>query len=387
MNLYAKPKRGAASFCVPRTALRALIDREACVYEVIAYLILARFTDETGRYSSASASAIRRYSGSNQAKGGPIDRALDRLLTITPKGQPKQPILWRREDWLKRHADELPDGPTERGIIRFVLPDFDEDIEDRVWFGAGLVDGFGSFQYPLRRLKQCGDIASRLLIAQYMEHDIGAWGGVNPHGAYALWRSYSQACKPVTLVGDVTLIRWKRQSMVASNSKAIHGEGDQIEAYWQAAKALEAAGFLYEVVVLLDRAAVEANFKSGDPYLKPHDDAEPVCELDMRGRHGYKPKGEQGVGGFTAKTAGDLGHGVATNGELDGSYAAFLAPGMTGMIIGVYRLRFRPVNPHNRNVSTTWWRINYGNKEQLHLIQQVRKRYKLPPLETDDGSS
>ena len=387
MNLYAKPKRGAASFCVPRTALRALIDREACVYEVIAYLILARFTDETGRYSSASASAIRRYSGSNQAKGGPIDRALDRLLTITPKGQPKQPILWRREDWLKRHADELPDGPTERGIIRFVLPDFDEDIEDRVWFGAGLVDGFGSFQCPLRRLKQCGDIASRLLIAQYMEHDIGAWGGVNPHGAYALWRSYSQACKPVTLVGDVTLIRWKRQSMVASKSKAIHGEGDQIEAYWQAANALEAAGFLYEVVVLLDRAAVEANFKSGDPYLKPHDDAEPVCELDMRGRHGYKPKGEQGVGGFTAKTAGDLGHGVATNGELNGTYAAFLAPGMTGMIIGVYRLRFRPVNPHNRNVSTTWWRITYGNKEQLHLIQQVRNSYKLPPLETDNGSS
>ena len=387
MNLYAKPKRGAASFCVPRTALRALIDREACVYEVIAYLILARFTDETGRYSSASASAIRRYSGSNQAKGGPIDRALFRLLTITPKGQPKQPILWRREDWLKRHADELPDGPTERGIIRFVLPDFDEDIEDRVWFGAGLVDGFGSFQCPLRRLKQCGDIASRLLIAQYMEHDIGAWGGVNPHGAYALWRSYSQACKPVTLVGDVTLIRWKRQSMVASNSKAIHGEGDQIEAYWQAAKALEAAGFLYEVVVLLDRAAVEANFKSGDPYLKPHDDAEPVCELDMRGRHGYKPKGEHGVGGFTAKTAGDLGHGVATNGELNGTYAAFLAPGMTGMIIGVYRLRFRPVNPHNRNVSTTWWRITYGNKEQLHLIQQVRNSYKLPPLETDNGSS
>jgi len=387
VNLYAKPKRGAASFCVPRTALRALIDREACVYEVIAYLILARFTDETGRYSSASASAIRRYSGSNQAKGGPIDRALDRLLTITPKGQPKQPILWRREDWLKRHADELPDGPTERGIIRFVLPDFDEDIEDRVWFGAGLVDGFGSFQCPLRRLKQCGDIASRLLIAQYMEHDIGAWGGVNPHGAYALWRSYSQACKPVTLVGDVTLIRWKRQSMVASKSKAIHGEGDQIEAYWQAANALEAAGFLYEVVVLLDRAAVEANFKSGDPYLKPHDDAEPVCELDMRGRHGYKPKGEQGVGGFTAKTAGDLGHGVATNGELNGTYAAFLAPGMTGMIIGVYRLRFRPVNPHNRNVSTTWWRITYGNKEQLHLIQQVRNSYKLPPLETDNGSS
>lgn len=387
MKLYAKPKRGAASFCVPRTALRTLIAREACVYEVIAYLILARFTDETGRYSSASASAIRRYSGSNQAKGGPIDRALDQLLTIAPKGQPKLPILWRREDWLKHHADELPDGPTTRGIIRYVLPDFDEEIEDRVWFGAGLVDGYGGFQYPLRRLKQCGNIASRLLLAQYMGLDIGAWGGVNPHADYALWQSYSQACKPVDLLDGVTLIRWKRQSLVASQSKAIQGAGAQIEAYWQAAKALEAAGFLYEVVVLLDRAAVEAVFKSGENYFKPHDDAEPVCELDMRGYHGYKPKGEQGVGGFTAKTAGDLGHGVATDGEFNGTYAAFLAPGMTGMIIGIYRLRFRPVNPHNRNVSTSWWRINYGNREQLRLIQHVRKRYKLPPLNVDHGSS
>ena len=381
MLLTAQPKRGASSFCIPRTAIQALIDHEASAYEVIAYLVLARFTDATGCYSTASSSAIRRYSSSNQSPGGPIDRALERLVTFTPKGRPRMPILWTREAWLKKYGTGLPDGPTERGLVRYVLPDFDEDLGDRVWFGAGLVDGFGEFQFPLKRLKQCGDIAARLLIAQYMAHDLGAWGGVNPNAAYALWRSYSPACKPLTIEGGVTLIRWQEGSQFGNNLKTISRNTDQTKPFWQAAEALEAAGFLYQVVTLLDRAADERTLSSGVSYKATPADAEPVCELDTRSRHGYKPKGEQGVGGFTARTAGDLGHGVATQGEFNGTYAAFLPPGMSGMIVGIYRLRFRVVNPHNQDVRLGWTRIKRGNRDQLRLIEQVRAREGLEPLQ------
>jgi hypothetical protein len=381
MLLSAQPKRGASSFCIPRTAIQALIDHEASAYEVIAYLVLARFTDATGCYSTASSSAIRRYSSSNQGPGGPIDRALERLVTIAPKGQPKMPILWTREAWLKNHDTDLPDGPTERGLVRYVLPDFDEDLGDRVWFGAGLVDGFGEFQFPLKRLKQCGDIAARLLIAQYMAHDLGAWGGINPNASYALWQSFSPACKPLTVEGGATLIRWQEGSTYANDMASLMGKSGDREAFWQAAQALGAAGFFYQVVMVLDRAAVKRTLPSGDTYYAPTEDAEPVCELDTRSRHGYKPKGEQGVGGFTARTAGDLGHGVATQGEFNGTYAAFLPPGMSGMIVGIYRLRFRLVNPHNRDVKLGWLRIKRGNREQLRLIEHVRAKAGLAPLQ------
>jgi len=49
-----KKPRGPGSFCIPRAALNALLDSGATAYEVCAYLTLARFTDESGRYSTAA---------------------------------------------------------------------------------------------------------------------------------------------------------------------------------------------------------------------------------------------------------------------------------------------------------------------------------------------
>jgi hypothetical protein len=77
-----KPSRGPGSFCIPRAALDALIDAKATVYEICAYLVLARFTEGTGRYSTASISAINRYTGANKLKGGPVTRAIERLKTV-----------------------------------------------------------------------------------------------------------------------------------------------------------------------------------------------------------------------------------------------------------------------------------------------------------------
>ena len=80
---------GPGSFCVPRAAIEALLASKATAYEVCAYLVLARFTDESGRYSSASISAVNTYTGANKTKGGPVDKAIQRLKTIRAKSVTK----------------------------------------------------------------------------------------------------------------------------------------------------------------------------------------------------------------------------------------------------------------------------------------------------------
>jgi hypothetical protein len=45
--------KGPGSFCVPRAAVEALLDAKATAYEICAYLVLAKYTDESGRYSGA----------------------------------------------------------------------------------------------------------------------------------------------------------------------------------------------------------------------------------------------------------------------------------------------------------------------------------------------
>ena len=43
-------------------------------------------------------------------------------------------------------------------------------------------------------------------------------------------------------------------------------------------------------------------------------DAEPFYELGCRTKHGYKPVGEAGISGATARTAGELGRPVTERG-------------------------------------------------------------------------
>lgn len=68
----SKAPRGAGSFCVPRVALEALLNAKASAYEICTYLVLAKYTDESGRYSPASISAVNKATGSNKLKDGPV---------------------------------------------------------------------------------------------------------------------------------------------------------------------------------------------------------------------------------------------------------------------------------------------------------------------------
>ena len=394
----SKPPRGAGSFCIPRAALNALLDNQATAYEVCTYLTLARFTDESGRYSTASISAVNRYTGANKTKGGPVDRALERLKTIRAKSVKKVsngrsgkshawvdqvtdlgPILFDRESWFQATGELLPDGAHQRAEVLHVLPDFEEPSEDRVWFGNNLVSGVGGFTQPLKALKNAGDVAARLLLALYEVNDMETWGGVRPVGTgHGPWVHYEPVDTDTRFTVGARLHRAKDAGPVAIIEKRITEDQDQ---YWQALKALQSSGLVYEVVMVLNRNAIKAKFSSGTEYSDIPGDAEPFYELDCRSRHGYKPDGEEGVGWATAKTAGDFGKPVTLEGgTFDGTYAAFVPDGYGAMIAGIYRLRFRVANPKNAGVKGAWAGIHQRNREALELVNSIRSASGREPL-------
>jgi len=394
----SKPSRGPGSFCIPRAALNALLDNQATAYEVCTYLTLARFTDESGRYSTASISAVNRYTGANKTKGGPVDRALERLKTIRAKSVKKVsngrsgkshawvdqvtdlgPILFDRESWFQATGELLPDGAHQRAEVLHVLPDFEEPPEDRVWFGNNLVSGVGGFAQPLKALKNAGDVAARLLLALYAVNDMETWGGVRPVGTgHGPWVHYEPVDTDTRFKVGTRLHRAKDAGQVAIIEDRITKDKEQ---YWSALSALQSSGLVYEVVMVLNRNAIKAKFSSGTEYSEIPGDAEPFYELDCRSRHGYKPDGEEGVGWATAKTAGDFGKPVTLEGgTFDGTYAAFVPEGYGAMIAGIYRLRFRVANPKNAGVKGAWAGIHQRNREALELVNSIRSASGREPL-------
>jgi hypothetical protein len=385
---------------------------------------LARFTEESGRYSTASISAVNRYTGANKVKGGPVDRAIDRLKSIRAKnktlvsngrsGKAHQmveqaidlgPILFDRETWqTQTGAKTLPDGPTERGKVLFVLPDFSEPVADRIWIGGNLVTGIRDFDQPLKAVKNAGDVAARLLLQLYAVHELETWGGARPVGKdTGPWNHYEPVDKDIYIHGGARLIRAKDGGTVGPGGMFSRAwPASSGHSWWEdhkkagdpvfrALDALKSAGLIYEVVMVLNRDAVKSTFSSGTEYGEIPEDAEPLYELDCRSRHGYKPEGEEGVGGVTANTAGSLGYSVAIEGgNFDGTYAALVPWGNPAMIAGIYRLRFRVANPKNAGIKGAWARIHQNNREAFEFVQKIRAANKLPllvpPWKTADSS-
>lgn len=399
--------KGAPSFCIPKTAIEALLDAKASALEICAYLVLARATDATGVFSTAAASAVRRATGSNMDR---IDKALKRLMTIRAVrltrvsngrsgkshawiDQEKDlgPIVVSRDDILKHDPDmPLPDGPHERAKVTFMLSDFGEDLADRVWIGSALVGGVGGFDQPLKALKNAGDVAARLLLAMYQANDMEGWGGVDPH--IGPWHQYEPGDREqVLLHGGARLVRAKPTSKIGPGGMfprtwpATPGQfWKEHEAAggpcWRALEALESCGLIYEMVMVLNRDSVKATFSSGTGYGAIVVDAEPFYELDCRSQHGYKPTGEEGMGGVTARTASDLQRPLTgADGKFWG-YAAIVPRGYGCQIVGIYRLRFRVANPKNAGVRGTWGRIHQNNRDALDLVNGIRKANKLDPL-------
>ena len=168
-----KAKKGSGSFRIPRQALVALIEHRTSAWQIGVYLTVAKFTDESGKFSSAGYQAIYRATGASpgtEKKPGRGRQLVSEILTVGRQyGEPKNPkkktrnlhgILYTPEEWCNKTGETIPDIPHELHSVRWVINDYETD--DWVWFPNSLIDGYGRFKQPLKRLKQCGDIAGRL---------------------------------------------------------------------------------------------------------------------------------------------------------------------------------------------------------------------------------
>lgn len=372
-----RPSRGSGgSFWITRQAIEALLANKATATQICAYLILARFTDESGQFSTAGMQAVYKGIGIGQDVAKRAVEALCKMrMPGTGKAKSGAMLVYPAEAWAASRGQDLPHGPSDKSMVRWVLDTFMADSDDRVWMANELVDGIGSFTKPMQRLKRSGDVAARILLLAYREQDLERFGGINPasmfydqyamerivrdlHGGYDLWHgehenptAYQSCSFPTLGITDWPEDKERKSEMVSS--------------WFRAMAALDSAGFIYQVVSVLDR---EQN----------HPEAQVIFELHAKTRHGYKPKGEGGLSGPTAKLAGLLGKPVTDSmGRFYDKYAAVVPAGTETHIIGIWRLRFRVSNPKNHGVRGAWARIHRSQQEAMDWLKDVAEQYNL----------
>jgi len=165
-NETAGEQKGSGSFWISETALQALIRNRATATQICTYLVLSKHTDAGGKLSTCGVKAVKKKIGIGD---GSAKRALAALVDMRGPTGPatKSVLVYQPDRWAKVMKEEMPERPTPRSQVRWVLNDFKSGPESRIWFGNSLVSGHGEFTLPLRRLKQCGDVAARLLLLLY----------------------------------------------------------------------------------------------------------------------------------------------------------------------------------------------------------------------------
>lgn len=360
-------RTGRGSFCIPPDAVAALLANKASAVDIAAYLVLARFTGHDGRFSTAGVKAIKKAVGLGDAMA---EAAIERLLKNYRSGRSACPILYRPDEWALAKQEAVPAAATVKSQVRWVLNDFAAKPTDGVWFGNALVDGIGRFARPLLRLKRCGDVAARLLLKLHQANDMTEYGGIPPHGnvfkKYNMTQAGAFAEYKVWHGQDGNLEAYNFLSNLCqghdSSQRGKPKPEEIMEHFWTALNALESCGFIYESVTVLD----------GDPG-KP--DSLPICSLKTKSRHGDPPKGEEGLGGETARLAGLLGYPVTDKaGRFYGKYAAIVPAYITQPhIAGIYRLRFRVANPRNYGVTEAWARFHSRQREADEWLAEVKR--------------
>ncbi len=362
---------GKGSFWLSEEVINALI-ASATVTQICVYLILARYTDKTGQYSTCGKTGVRNALGVGDKQAQEV---LESLTTLTVKQTDKKNIrrlVYSADEWASLTGEIIP-RPTLQSQVRFYLNQFGagNGSTGRVWFANTLVDGYGRWKRPLKDLKRLGEVAARLLLIMYREHRMEQFGGVPP---YMIYHTYN-CVKLLVSTGGYQLWHATRNTKTAYQTHSLpalrlekpNGDKDaqhmQMQPFWDALAALQAKGFVYEVVTVLD----------AEPGSR---DANVVYELDAISLHGYRPKGEEGLARDTATLAAHWGYGGMW-GRSGGNYAVFIEQGVTPHVAGIFRLRFRVANPKNHTISAAFQRIGTDRAEWRHILENL-----LAPFQT-----
>ena len=374
-------KKGPGSIRISVRVLDVLI-AEATTQQIVTYFALARYTDPSGAHSSAGRTAVKDCLGIGDRQA---DLAIAGLLSLADLSGRR--LVYTAAEWIKKSNEKKQQASSFLAVTRYYLDQLlnKDGDEEFVWFSNELVDGYGQFVKPLNRLKRLGETAVRLLLCLYKENQMEQFGGVPPFyfsrrydvmaidekiDRYRLWHCTPADDFTISPLLGTSALRVKRfdpiENEIAQKLEVI-----------SALEGLEAAGFVYEMVTIFDGPlGTNSNV---------------VYELDMRGRHGYKPKGEEGLGGVTAKIAGYVGHSVANRrAEFSGKYAAIVEINVRPEVAGIFRLRFRVSNPKNYTVSAAFDRIHRDQAEWSATLDYLlgyalRKRNERQDCLLEDG--
>lgn len=352
--------KGKGSFWISKQAIGVLLNQQATALQIAAYLVIAKHTDEGGKFSTSGIKAIHTATGVSHSVA---QKAVDALMQMAVGKGNDLKLIYKADKWQELTAELIPPAPFERVQVRYVVNDYKAKPEDKVWISNELITGYGKFTQPLKKLKLCGDAAARLLLIGYRENDLEQYGGINPQafhhkyemskiaedlGGYALWHG-----KASSATGTID---WNITAGYPILNNENRSEASQV--FFDALNALDKAGFIYEMVSVMDRAV-------NNP------EAQVIYELDAKSKHGYKPKGEEGLGGQMAVLSNMHGYPVTdSTGRFYGKYAA-IVPAGEPYIIGIYRLRFRVSNNKNHGVATAWARIFQGQRDAKMWLSDV----------------
>lgn len=375
----AASKAPSCSFCIPSATVDALIDGKATAAEIVCCLSLAAFTDATGVFSTASTNSVfqRTRFGWNKTK-----KAFNRLCERQALGRP---LLVTRERYIAETGLTPVDGPVSRAKVTFAFETYGQPVEERVWFGKGLVEGFEDFEKPLMAITDAGDVAARLLLLLYRMHDLEEWIAVPPSSG--LHFQFVPTVMPAPLGRGYHLIRYKkggcysRQTLIDRVTDPLRQASVRRADFQTALNALLELGLVYEAIFVINRAPPKAKglTPETDVYHVPMD-AQPMYVLATQNRFGYKVLGEEGISGRTARLAGALCLPVSgMAGALNGTFAAISPPGLALGITGAYRLRFRVANGKNAFVKDAWSRLHNAEREALAHLEAVRGLRGLEP--------
>lgn len=378
-ELSEKKKKGGGSFRITRQSLEILMECQATAWQIAVYLTLARHTDVTGKFSTAGYKKLYKATtaspGTTGQQRGTGPRLVAELMNMEMEGDkgPRR-LLYTPDEWHEITGEEIPNTNHKLFQVKFVLNDFDS--EDWIWFCNELVDGYGKFKQPMKKLKQCGNIAARLLLVAYSVNNMMEFGGIEPSTGFF---NYYPVYEHSHLVGGFTFFTSVESKKEISNYviwqvMRVHASDSETQkaALLNALVSLVCQGFLYEVVQVLDR--------------HPHDpDARPMYELHNKAAK--VNKGEEGlVRRIDRIVSKALGHSkVYYIGDSTGRYQKKLPlisrSGVLPFVAGIYRPRLRVNNPRNFSVQETWRRIENNRWEWGQDLDSLEKLYNLEPFD------
>jgi hypothetical protein len=351
----AKEDVGMGSFCVPRRAIQEMFNHKVGINAILAYLIIAVFTDETGTLSRAGAKSIIKRLGLRKEL---TEAAIAKLCSI---------------NLLIDHRGEAGFRIEDLKAVRFTVFDFGEPLEKRIWFGKTIVEmeAVGNIELcrPMRALKGANIECIYLLLWMHSiqdQHYLSARPLIANKEVGGIFMRYSFDNEQDSNDDYET----HRIQVAHSPELEFHGFPYSESEVKAALKYLKIHGFVYEVIMAFNRELVPESDCSEETYLD--ETADPIFHLHGKLSKSTLQPEELGVSHLTLKMAQAEGFETFENdGTLDNRYVVISQPGTDLGIAGIFRLRHRVRNVANHGVGEPWARLMDSEREYRDWLVEI----------------